>query len=173
MLKKWLGVLAVSTLVGCTTTQETEMDSQVEAMSSCEKIDALIQGHQQGFPHLRMTLSNAKIMKVWKARYHLVGDSCQVWGWSADKFSYVCSLIEPDEAIAMEHFNQAKAITRECLGEEWVLKEGARDMGEGIKAEFSKPGVATVVTMLAASSPTVFKTEWKTYFFVGNPNDIK
>ena len=173
MLKKWLGAVAVSALVGCTTTQETAMDSQVASMTNCEKLDALIQGHQKGFPNLRTTLSSAKIMNVWKARYHLVGDSCQVWGWSADKFSYVCSLVEPNEEIAMDHFNQAKTMTRECLGEDWVMKQGARDMGEGTKAEFSKPGVATVVTMLAASSPTVFKTEWKTYFFVGNPNDIK
>ena len=153
-------VLALS---GCTTTQETAMDAQVAAMSNCDKIDALIAGHKSGFPQLRRSLSSAKVMQVWKARYHLVGDSCQVWEWSAEKFSYVCSLIEPNEETAMDHFGKAKAITRECLSAEWVMQEGKRDLGAGVKAEFSKPGEATVVTVVAASSPTVFSTEWKTY----------
>ncbi|MEE2730381.1 MAG: hypothetical protein VYA55_06130 [Pseudomonadota bacterium] len=173
MMKRWLGVMAVAALFGCTTTQETAMDSQVAAMSNCEKIEALVQGHRHGFPQLKTTLSNAKIMQVWKARYHLVGDACQVWGWSADKFSYVCSQTEPNQETAMDHYGKAKAVTRQCLGPEWVLTEGKRDMGDGVKAEFAKAGESAVITVVAASSPTVFHNEWKTYYFVGDPNDIK
>ena len=172
MRNKLAAMIALTVLASCTTTEETAMDAHVGAMSNCEKVEALIAGHQKGFPNLKQSLSNAKLMQVWKARYHLVGDSCQVWGWSADKFSYVCSLTEPNQATAMDHYAKAKNMTRECLGPEWVLKEGKRDMGEGSKAEFAKPGVSTVVTVAAASSPAVFKTEWKTYYFVGDPNDI-
>ena len=173
MKKTWVGSMLLVSLWGCTTTGETELDTQVAALTTCEKIDALIKGHKHGFPNLRTTQSSAKIMDVWKARYHLVGDSCQVWGWGAARFSYVCTLTEPGQDLAMEHFNQAKAKTRECLSPQWALQEGPRDNGEGVKAEFSKPGEKTVVTLVAASSPTVFKTEWKTYYFVGDPNDIR
>ncbi len=173
MLNKWVGVLAVTVLMGCTTAQETEEGRQVAAMSTCDKINALIEGHAKGFPRLRTSLSSSKYMEVWKARYHLVGDACQVWGSSSDKFSYVCSLTEPNKEVAMEHYTKAKSVTRECLSGDWSMQEGPRDMGEGSKAEFSRAGTDTVVTIVAAASPTVFKTEWKTYYLVGNPNAIK
>jgi len=173
MMKQWVGSMLLVALAGCTTTQETELDAKVAALTTCEKVNALVKGHQQGFPHLRMTLTNSRYMEVWKARYHLVGDGCQVWGWGSGRFSYMCSLTEPGQEVAMEHFNQAKAKTRECLSQDWIMKEGPRDAGEGVKAEFTKTGEKTVVTLIAASSPTVFKTEWKTYYLVGDPSDLK
>lgn len=172
-MKRFVGLVVAIMAVGCTTTQESAMDAQVAALSTCEKVDALIQGHKQGFPNLRMTQTSTKFMDVWKARYHLVGDSCQVWSWGQGKFSYVCSLTEPNEQVAMEHYGQAKQKAQECLQTGWALKEGARNMGEGHKAEFSRAGDGTVLTIVATSSPTLFKTEWKTYLFVGDPNDLK
>lgn len=171
-MKRLAGMVAAILLAGCTTTQESAMDLKVAELSTCEKIDALIQGHKKGFPNLRMTQSSVKLMEIWKARYHLVGDSCQVWSWGSGKFSYVCSLTEPNEQVAMEHYGLAKAKAQECLQQGWNLKEGPREMGGGIKAEFSRPGDATVLTLVATSSPTLFKTEWKTYVFVGDPNDL-
>lgn len=171
-MKRIVGLVAVMVLAGCTTTQESEMDSKVAALTTCEKIEALIQGHKKGFPNLRMTQSSAKIMDVWKARYNLVGDSCQVWGWGSGKFSYVCSLTEPNKQVAMEHYQLAMGQAKECLQQGWALKEGPRKMGEGLKAEFSRPNDPTVLTVVATSSPTLFKTEWKTYVFVGDPNDL-
>lgn len=166
-------VLSLFLLQACTTAQEQELDKKVAELSNCEKIDALVAGHGRGFPYLRTTQTTSKYMDTWKARYHLVGDSCQVWGWGDQKFSYVCSLTEPNQAVAMEHFDKAKKITSDCLGEGWTLKQGARKQGEGIRADYSTPGNNTVITLLAASSPTLFATEWKTYFFVGDPADLK
>jgi len=172
-MKILTGLAAALVLVGCSTTQESEMDSKVAALTTCEKIDALIEGHKKGFPNLRMTQSSVKLMDIWKARYHLVGDSCQVWGWGSGKFSYVCTLTEPNEQVAREHYQLAVQKGKECLQQGWTLNEGGRDMGEGLKAEFTRPNDATVLTVVATSSPTLFKTEWKTYVFVGDPSDLK
>ncbi|MGB3620032.1 MAG: hypothetical protein WBA20_01655 [Ketobacter sp.] len=174
MIGKFSTALAsLVVLQACSTVQQTEIDKQVSALDTCEKIDALVAGHPKGFPNLRTAQTTSKYMDVWKARYHLVGDSCQVWGWGNGKFSYVCSLTEPNKAVAMEHFDQAKEVTQQCLGESWSLKQGKRDQGEGTKAEYSVSGRNTVVTIVAASSPTLFATEWKTYYFVGDAADLK
>jgi hypothetical protein len=165
-------VLTLAMLVGCSTAQESQMDKQVGVMSTCDKIEALLAGHKKGFPNLKMTQTTTKYMDVWKARYHLVGDGCQVWGWSSGKFSYMCSLTEPTKQVSLEHYTQAKSIVQECLQGQWELTEGARDQGEGRKAEFRKMGDTTVLTVVAAAAPTLFKSEWKTYFFVGDPSDL-
>lgn len=132
---------------------------------------ALLQGHKKGFPALRTQQSTVKYMDIWRAKYHLVGDACQVWGWGQGKFSYVCSLIEPNKDVAMVHFNSAKEKTQACLGPDWKVSEGPRPNGEGEKIEFTNAGKSTVLTILAASSATLFKTEWRTYYFVGDPSD--
>jgi len=173
-MHKLIGTLALLALTGCTTTRDTAQDKQVEALTTCEKIDALVKGHQAGFPQLRMTGgSSAGIAQVWPARYHLVGNDCQVWQWGKGKFSYVCSLQEPGQELAMAHLEKARDITRQCLDASWAQATTARDMGVGSRIQFSKPGVDTVISLVAAETPTVFKDEWRTYYLVGDPQDIK
>lgn len=166
-------LLSLTALQSCTTAQQSELDTKVAALTPCEKVKALIAGHKKGFPQLRMTQTTSRYMDMWKARYHLVGDSCQVWGWGEGKFSYVCSLTEPNKDVAMEHYSKARDATHQCLGEQWVAQEGSRKQGEGIKAEYRMDGDSTMVTIVAASSPTLFESEWKTYFFVGDEADLK
>lgn len=168
---KAVGLAGAALLASCTTVEEQAMDSQVAALSPCEKVQALVKGHEKGFPNLRTTQSTTRYMNIWRARYHLVGSDCQVWGWANDKFSYVCSLTEPNKEVSMEHFTQAKAAAASCLGEGWTLKEGPRKQGEGVRAQFSRAGSSTVISVMAVASPNLFKTEWRTYYFVGDPTD--
>lgn len=146
-------------------------DAQVAAMTTCEKITALINGHDKGFPLLRTQKTNAKLLDVWKARYHLVGDSCQVWGWGKGEFSYMCSLSTPNRDTSMDYYAKAKTVAADCLGAQWQLQEGARELGEGMKALFTRSGSRTAVGVQAVATPGLFRDEWTTYFFVGSPND--
>jgi hypothetical protein len=166
-------LISVAALQACSTAQQAELDKKVAALTTCEKVNALVAGHSKGFPQLRAAQTTSKYMDMWRARYNLVGEGCQVWGWGNAKFSYVCSLTEPSEQVAMEHFEQAKKITHECLGDSWSMKQGKRKQGDGVKAEFSVAGKNTVITVVAASSPTLFASEWKTYYFVGDEADLK
>jgi hypothetical protein len=70
----------------------------------------------------------------------------------------------------MEYYDTAKGLTAECLGDQWQLQEGKRELGEGVKANFVQGGSKTVVGMHAVSTPGLFKDEWTTYYFVGSPN---
>lgn len=158
-------------LSACTTTEEVAMDSQVAELSPCEKLNALVDGHAKGYPVLKTTQTTNRYMDIWRARYHLVGDSCQIWGWGEGRFSYVCSLTEPSKEVAMEHYDLAKSRAESCLGGAWVVKEEPRKQGEGKRASFNKQGNKTTVSVMAVASPTLFKTEWRTYYFVGDPSD--
>ena len=152
-------------------TEDKERDAKVAAMSVCEKITGLIEGHDKGFPVLRLQKTHAKLMDVWKARYHLVGDSCQVWDWGKGSSSYMCSLTSPNKETALQYYEEAKKVAGECLGAQWTLGESARALGEGKKAQFTRAGSDTVLGVHAVATPGLFRQEWTTYFFVGNPND--
>ena len=165
--------LSACMLTACSGMQGgSPQDQYIAAMSQCEKLEALVAGHKKGFPVLRTTQTTVKYMDIWKARYHLIGDACQVWGWGNNKFSYVCTLTEPAKEVAMSHYEQAKSKAAECLGSGWTMKEGPRKQGEGVQATFSKAGETTVVTTMAVSSPQMFASEWRSYYFVGDPGDV-
>ena len=148
------------------------MEKKISAMSDCDRIQALIKGHSKGFAALRREKAHSKLVDVWKARYHLVGDSCQVWGWGAGKYSYMCALTSPNRETARSYYDRAKAVAGRCLGKDWQLEESMRQQGEGFKAQFSRQGGGTAVGVQAVATPGLFKTEWTTYFFVGDPNDM-
>ncbi len=176
-MKKVMMLAAIGLCLSCTSqvassgSKTAEMDAKVAAMTPCERLQGLIQGHAKGFPLLRLQKTQAKLLDVWKARYHLVGDSCQVWVWGQGQSSYMCSLSSPNQETAMAYYEKAKQAASECLGSDWHLEEGKRKLGEGMKAQYSHANEATAVGVQAVATPGLFKDEWTTYFFVGNPND--
>jgi len=170
---RWLVIATASSavLAACIDTQTREQDAAVAAMSSCEKVQALIRSHDLEFERVRNVRRTANMMDVWTTRYHLVGDSCQVWDWGGGNSSYVCSVVSPNEELAREMYNRAIKVTRECLDEDWALSERKRKLGTGDKAIFRKPGEDSAVATHVIETPGIFKSEWTTYYFVGDSTD--
>jgi hypothetical protein len=107
--------------VACVDQQSRELNAAAAHMSDCEIITALIAAHHNDFKKIRYSVQNANKIDIWKSRYHLVGNNCQIWSWGAGSSDYVCSLISPDEEIARKRFEKAKTITRQCLDDSWVM----------------------------------------------------
>lgn len=175
MKKRMLLGAALVSLLSCVTQggakpDMKQIDAKVAAMTPCEKVHALIEGHSKGFPMLKLQKTEARLLDVWKARYHLVGDACQVWQWGQGQFSYMCALSTPNQQTAMDYYEKAKMLTAECLGAQWQPQEGKRELGEGLKTSFVQAGNKTVVGIHAVATPGLFKDEWTTYYFVGSPN---
>lgn len=163
------GLIAFGASACVENTQSTK--SMVEAMSSCEKVDALLQAHRNGFSKIRTSRSTAARIDIWKARYHLVGNNCQIWGWSGERFDYVCNATAPTETIAREWYEKAKVETAKCLDESWTLKEMPRSIGNGSKAVFSQKGSDLKIATHVIETRGLFKTEWATYYFIGDSNE--
>jgi hypothetical protein len=164
-----LGFAAVIS-TGCTT-PITADNSVVGQMSNCDKIEALVMEHSNEFKKVRSNLTATRKMDVWGVRHQLVGENCQVWGWSTGKFNYVCSLATPNKSSAMQHYETAKQLTRSCLNEQWSLSERPRKIGVGTKATFSKTGSNTVIAIQAVETNGLFSKDWTAYYSVGSPND--
>ena len=163
------GLIVFSATACVENTQSTK--AVVEAMGSCEKVNALLKAHSNGFSNIRTSKSTAASIDIWKARYHLVGQSCQIWGWSGDRFVYVCNATAPTEAVARQWYEKAKAETRACLNNNWSLSEASRTIGNGNKAIFSQPGSDLKVATHVIETRGLFKSEWAAYYFVGNSSE--
>lgn len=158
-------------LSGCADQKTQAIQDTAATMSTCEKIEALVNAHQNGFEKLRFSQQTTNKMDIWRTRYHLVGDRCQIWSWGAGNTDYVCSLISPNRETAEEHFEKAKAITRQCLDNSWEMSIIPRQIGNGTKAVFAQKDNNTVVATHVVEIHGIFNTEWATYYFVGDHND--
>jgi hypothetical protein len=155
----------------CADQQSMEINQVAATMTDCEKIEALITAHSNGFEKLRFSKKTTVKMDIWQTRYHLVGKDCQIWNWGPGNSDYVCSIISPEQSIAMERFEKAKKITRQCLDSTWKATESNRKIGTGSKAVFAQSGNDTVVATHVIETRGLFNTEWATYYFVGDRSD--
>ena len=139
-------------------------------VNPCEKIDALISEYSNNFDRIKEDNIHIKnsISKVWRAKYHLVGDSCQVWARGAESNTYACSLIAPDEATAMTYFSRTKETTQKCLDSSWDMVEADRKNNRGKKITFSQAGSALTISTHTVPTAGLFKSEWTVYYYVGN-----
>jgi len=149
-----------------------QLQSEVDKLSNCEKINALIEGQPKGFPQLRGAYTRTPYGDIWQARYDLVGKGCEVWrGGAAGSYSYVCHRAAPDRDSGDLYYNAANQIARNCLSSEWQAKEEPRKIGVGLKTVFSKPGTNTIVAVHLIRTDGVFDNQWAIYYMVGIPND--
>lgn len=134
----------------------------------CKQVNSLVQQHQENFKQIKSTLVISPRMDIWRAKLHLVGNDCQIWGWSDGKQAYVCSLAVPDETIAIERYKKAIDFTRQCLGNQWTTETIDRDHGRSNRTIFSNPSVNTSASVHRVKTEGLFKTEWTIYYFIGD-----
>ena len=170
--------LSLCALFSCQATSNSTVDKQaidekVKSMSKCEQVKALVREHKNGFEKIRKKKTSTKLANIWTARYHLVGEGCQVINWKGTNSSYMCSVISPGEEVALERYQNAKQQIQSCLGESWVLQERERHGKKGSVAIYSNKDTDTVVTTQAFETNGIFNDEWTNYIFVGDPKRIK
>ena len=86
--------------------------------NACYKINALINEYDNDFNKIKLAVIDTRISQIWKAKYHLVGDNCQVWAWGKNRHIYSCSNTAPNKEIADYYFQNAKNTAKCCLGTE-------------------------------------------------------
>jgi len=171
---KSITLLSSLFLISCTLQEPNKSQAYLKqanpspVVRPCDKIDGLINEYSNNFERIKLKAINNRISKIWQAKYHLVGNSCQVWAWGSDSTTYACNITAPDKETAQTYFNKAKEITRGCLAETWQMKEQKRNNDDGIKVEFTT--AANDITIATHMVPTagLFKSEWTVYYYVGS-----
>ena len=139
----------------------------------CTKVNALISEYDNDFNTLKLKKINTRISQIWKAKYHLVGDSCQIWSWGGDKHTYSCSNTAPNKEIADYYFQNAKNTAKGCLGTEWTIKESTRKNDNGYKIEFNNKSSDLMLAAHAVPTASLFKSEWTIYYYIGSVSQVE
>jgi hypothetical protein len=139
----------------------------------CDKINALINEYDNDFNKIKLKMMTTKYSRIWKAKYHLVGDNCQVWAWFGNKHTYSCSNIVPNKEIAEYYFQNAKNTAKSCLGTEWVIKESARKNDEGYIVEFNKEDSDLMLAAHMVPTASLFKSGWTVYYYIGSVSQVE
>jgi len=168
--------VVLTALSACSLQDPTKKQTYLEenqpspVVNACAKVNALITEYSNNFDRIKEDNIHIKnsISKIWRAKYHLVGNSCQVWARGLKNNTYACSLIAPDEAAATNYFTKAKHTTEKCLGSSWSMVEADRNNNRGKKITFSQAGSALTLSTHMVPTAGLFKSEWTVYYYVGN-----
>ena len=153
--------------------QNTKISANIMPLTNpCTKLDLLKSAYYDDFKQLKEIKVGGRVSNMWKAKYQLFGESCQVFSWGGKQHSYSCRLIAPDEETAKNYYHNAKKITQQCLGDEWQLEESKRKHDDGMKAVFTNHDIkhSEQVSFSTHLVPTsgLFSTTWTLYYYVGN-----
>jgi len=145
--------------------------------NACTKLDLLKSAYYTDFESLKEIKTSGRASNIWRAKYQLFGENCQVFSWGGKQHTYSCRLVAPDEETAQNYYQSAKEITQECLGEEWTLEESSRAHDDGMKTSFvnhsAKPSEKVTFSTHLVPSSGVFSTTWTIFYYVGNSSQPK
>jgi len=162
-----------SILLASCVNQNTKIAKNIMPTTNpCTKLDLLKSAYYDDFSQLKEIKVGGRVSNIWRAKYQLFGENCQVFSWGGQQHSYSCRLVAPDEETAQSYYQSAKKISQECLGDEWQLEENKRNHDNGIKASFTnhnaKPSEKVTFSTHLVPTSGLFSTTWTIYYYVGN-----
>lgn len=160
-------IITASFLVSCANQNKITQEKITPVTNPCEKLELLMTAYDNNFDSIKQSPVNSRISNIWKAKYHLVGSSCQVWSRGEEVVTYSCDLMAPDQKTGQVYYENAKSITQQCLGNAWQMKEQARKNDAGLKAEFTNSNEELSISTHLVPSDGLFKSQWTVYYYVG------
>jgi len=170
-MMKYIKISSYSALLILLSACNNVKNNEVEIVSEeqlCSQVKQLITQHNKGFSSIKGSLASNQYMDVWKAKYHLVGNDCQVWRWADGKQAYMCSVSVPNKESAIEKVNKAVDFSKQCLGNNWTMENIERKETGAYRSIFSKSGLNTVASVHRVKTEGLFKSEWTVYYFIGD-----
>jgi hypothetical protein len=169
---KYTFILSSILLASCVNQNTKTTDNIMPITNPCTKLTLIKNAYHNDFTQLKDINVNGRVSNIWKAKYQLFGQNCQVFSWGRKQHTYSCSLVAPNEETAKKYYQNAKRVTQECLGEKWHFEEEKRKHDDGMKASFINHGAQpdekiNFSTHLVPTSG-LFSTTWKIYYYVGN-----
>jgi|GEM_PF-1095225 len=161
-------IALIALLSGCSTTSQT---LPPPATADCQALTTLFSQSNDGFAELRQRPSYRYRVTLWESRYQLIDDSCQIWQWS-DKYSYICSKVFPDQAIADQIYQQAQTHIAGCLSEgldDWSQQQEEDVPGQGKQTQYLF-GDQVRGALKVQNTPGLFRDSWSVYFWIDSPS---
>jgi hypothetical protein len=174
---KYTLILSSILLASCVNQNTKIAENIMPTTNACTKLELLKSAYYDDFSQLKEIKVSSRVSNMWKAKYQLFGENCQVFSWGGKQHTYSCRLVAPDEETAQKYYQNAKKITQQCLGEKWVLEESNRAHDDGMKTSFTNHNAnpskkVTFSTHLVPSSG-LFSTTWTIFYYVGNSSQPK
>ncbi|MEI6894767.1 MAG: hypothetical protein V5789_09070 [Colwellia sp.] len=165
-------ILSSILLTSCVN-QNTKISANLMPLTNaCSQLEFIKSAYYDGFTQLKDTKISGRMSNIWRAKYQLFGEHCQIFSWGDKQRTYSCRLVAPDETTAQSYYQDAKNITQQCLGDTWTLVESNRVHDDGMKLSFTNDDAKAneQVTFSTHLVPTLrlFSTTWTIYYYVGN-----
>ena len=102
-----------SILLASCVNQNTKIATNIMPTTNpCTKLDLLKSAYYDDFSSLKEIKVAGRVSNIWKAKYQLFGENCQVFSWGGKQHTYSCNLVAPAEATAKGNYQTAKRISK-------------------------------------------------------------
>lgn len=147
---------------------EDATKQEIQSYTTCEKIDALVSAYTNDFDGIKLKAISTPISQLWKAKYHLVGNDCQIWSWGNQVTTYSCSVTAPNKVVAQHYFDSAKTEALTCIGNEWKMTEAPSNNNKGLKVTFENAEKGMSISAQMIPNEGLFKSGWGVYYLIGS-----
>ena len=141
--------------------------------SVCQQLQDLFDKSIDGFRSIREQPNYLNKATLWKSRYQLIADSCEIWQWS-DKYSYVCSRVMPDKDSADVVYQQVLESIDKCMNSttsQWQKQQISLDhKGQETRYNLNSKQRGSLKVV---DTGGVFQDSWTVYFRVDSPDMIR
>lgn len=161
-------ILLALLLTSCVNQNKKIAANIMPTTNPCTKLNLLKNAYNDDFQSIKEMKVGARTSNIWRAKYQLFGQDCQVFSWGGSQQTYSCRLKAPDEESAKQYYQNAKTITQQCLGETWGLDESERAHDDGVKTIFTNTNENVSFSTHLVPTSGLFSTSWTLYYYVGN-----
>ncbi|OUL58125.1 hypothetical protein [Pseudoalteromonas ulvae] len=152
-------------LSACNATLTPEQQAEVEKLSACDKINALVKGYSNEFNGLKSQKVTNKYADIWQAKYQLVGDRCQISQFSGQQLAYQCQKGFNNQVDALENYKEAVAFTQACLSpDNWKMEQVSN--GQSVRTNFHLENFP-IISIHSGKTLAKMNNTWSTSFQVG------
>lgn len=151
---------------GCGSTLSTEQNAYVDSLSPCEKIQGLVDSFATGFDPLKASRVQNNFSDIWTPKYHLLGNSCQIIGFSTSRIAYKCAQQYDTESESRASFNWAVEKVSQCLGADWQKSES--NQNDSVRTTFKNNSHNASISIQSGNTLAKYRKTWQTSFEVGD-----
>jgi hypothetical protein len=166
MIRILSAAICLISISGCGATLTPEESAYVDSLTPCEKIQGLVDSFDNGFAPLKATRVQNNFSDIWTPKYHLLGNSCQIIGFNANRMAYKCAEQYDDETQSRESFDWAVEKVTSCLGSQWQASETLQNDSKRIT--FKHTNHTAQISIQSGRTLAKYRKTWQTSFEVGD-----
>ena len=119
MVKLFLYTSVFVTSLSACNTLSSSQQAQVDSMTNCEKLEALVKHAKNNFTPLKASEIKTPFLTSWYSKVHFIGEQCQISEYASGNTGYHCEQNFEALPLAQSIYSKSQTSLSNCLNDNW------------------------------------------------------